>query len=220
MLQGSGGKNFSQIQCWMKERPQEFERAMDCVLEACIYFAQEQVSAGVDAFQVFDSWANLLVPELFSRYAVGYWKKIQEALGSCPSLFYSRANSDYPELISQINPTCISFDERRPLSELRARVPKNIAVQGNFSQEILLSGTPSDVKQAAYALVSSMEEEVGVIWNLGHGVLPKTPLENVEALLEVLRSEPAAHHAAKGGMEQRIASGFPPDKKPNRVPLS
>jgi uroporphyrinogen decarboxylase len=137
---------------------------------------------------VFDSWANLLSKEEFSLYVLPYWKRIKEALShlNIPVIFFSRANTLYPELISSFSPHCISFDEGRPLAELRVKVPVHITIQGNFPQELLLNGTVLQVKEAALKMVRSVASEHGIIWNLGHGVLPKTPLQNVEALLKVL----------------------------------
>jgi uroporphyrinogen decarboxylase len=187
LLQGKSGSGFSEVRNWIDHRKEEFLVALDIVCETCILFATLQMQAGVSAFQVFDSWASLLSKEEFSLYVLPYWKRMKEELSylDVPVIFFSRANSLYPELISSFSPHCISFDEGRPLAELRAKVPSHIAVQGNFSQELLLNGSILEVKEAALKMVRSVALEKGIVWNLGHGVLPKTPLENVEALLKV-----------------------------------
>ena len=102
-------------------------------------------------------------------------------------IFFSRSNSLYPELISSINPGAISFDEGRSLLSLRRLVPSGIAVQGNFSPEKLAYGSIQEIKKEAREMALSVALEKGVIFNLGHGVLPKTPIENVEAFLEAVR---------------------------------
>lgn len=187
LLQGKGGQ-FLEVRNWIEKKNEEFLKALNIVSEACILFAKEQIKSGVVAFQVFDSWANLLSEKEFALYALPFWEKMREAIREVPLIFFSRANSLYPKLISSISPDCISFDEGRPLSELRKIVPPHIAVQGNFPSDLLLNGTVSKVKQEALKMVESLGCEKGVIWNLGHGVLPKTPIENVTAYLEVVRA--------------------------------
>ncbi len=189
LLQGKSGCGFSEVRKWIDERKKDFLSALEIVCETCILFASLQMKSGVVAFQVFDSWANLLSEEEFALYALPYWKRMKEALEplNVPVIFFSRSNSMFPELISSISPHCISFDEGRPLAELRAKVPSHIAVQGNFPPELLLHGTVLEVKEAAFKMVQSVSLEKGIIWNLGHGVLPKTPIENVEAFLEIVR---------------------------------
>ncbi len=157
------------------------------VCETCILFAKQQIQSGVVAFQVFDSWANLLSEKEFSLYVLPYWKKMQDSLKEVPVIFFSRANSLYPKLISSISPDCISFDEGRPLAELREIVPPHIAVQGNFSSQRLLHANALEVKREVHKMVESLGTKNGIIWNLGHGVLPKTPINNVLAYLEAVR---------------------------------
>ena len=191
LLQGQSGTGFSEVRKWIDERNEEFVKALDIVCEACILFAKQQIKSGVVAFQIFDSWANLLSEKEFALYALPYWKRMKEAMQlsfkEVPVIFFSRANSLYPKLISSISPSCISFDEGRPLAELREVVPSHISIQGNFSSEILLHGSVSKVREEALKMVESLGSENGVIWNLGHGVLPKTPLDNVTAYLDVVR---------------------------------
>ena len=189
LLEGKGGTSFPTVRTWIEHRNQEFLALLEMVAETCILFAKLQIEAGVEAFQIFDSWANLLSQEEFSLYVLPYWKKMQDALEPLriPLLFFSRSNSAYPTLISSIKPRCISFDEGVSLATLRKIVPKEIAIQGNFSPHLLAFGSISEIKKAAFAMVDSVREEAGIVFNLGHGVLPKTPIENVMAFLDSLR---------------------------------
>ncbi|MBM3197905.1 MAG: uroporphyrinogen decarboxylase [Chlamydiae bacterium] len=165
-----------------------FTLLLDRVCEVSILYAKLQKQAGVDAVQVFDSWTHHLSAEEFALYALPYWKRFIEALPDCPLLFFSRTNSRYPEQIAAIKPTAISFDEGVSLAELRRRVPSNIAIQGNFSPERLACGSVEDIFVEASMMARSVAGERGVIFNLGHGILPTTPLENVDAFLQGLTS--------------------------------
>ena len=198
---------------------EDFISLLDSLCEASILYAKLQFEAGVDALQVFDSWTHHLQEQEFAPYALAYWKRFIEAFPDKPLIFFSRTNSAYPLQIASIGPTSISFDEKVPLQELRTLVPKNIAVQGNFSPVILRDAPADVVFLEALSMAQSVQKENGVIFNLGHGVLPLTPLENVHAFLEGLY-DPYAHQLAEGGREQRMASGFPREEKPNFVPRS
>lgn len=190
LLEGRGGNGFQSVRFWMDYRKEEFKVLLDEVCDACIAYSTLQIEAGIDAIQIFDSWTHLLSKEEFQMYALPYWKKIQDGLVSLgvPVIFFSRSNSLYPELISSINPGGISFDEGRPMSSLRRLVPKGIAIQGNFSPEKLAYGSIQEIRSEALEMARSVALEDGIIFNLGHGVLPKTPIENVMTFLESVRS--------------------------------
>ncbi len=188
LLEGKNG-GFSSVRFWMEHRKEDFIALLDVVCQASIAYLRLQIAAGVDALQVFDSWTHVLSKEEFCLYALPYWKKIQDALReeNIPCIFFSRTTSLYPELISSICPAAISFNENIPLLSLRKIVPQGIAVQGNFCPNLLASGSKKEVRDAALLLKESVIGERGIIFNLGHGVLPHTPIENVETLLEALR---------------------------------
>lgn len=181
-----GGGDFAATRVFMEHRREEFFALLDKVCATCTCYARLQHAQGADAVQIFDSWTHFLSKEEFKLFALPYWKRMREALSDVPLLFFSRSSSQYPELISEIQPNGISFDEGLPLEELRRRVPSGIAVQGNFSPKLLLEGTKEEVRKAALAMKQSVQGKQGIIFNLGHGVLPKTPLENVEEFLSTL----------------------------------
>lgn len=189
LLEGKGGHIFPTVRLWIEKRPREFSSLLHKICKATISYAKLQIEAGVDAIQIFDSWTHLLSKEEFFLYALPYWQEMQmhlKALG-VPTLFFSRANSLYPKEIASIYPSAISFDEGKSLASLRQLVPEGIAVQGNFSPQFLLSASASEVKKEALLMAQSVIGQRGIIFNLGHGVLPKTPVENVWAFLEGLK---------------------------------
>jgi uroporphyrinogen decarboxylase len=190
LLEPRGVQGFEQVRVWIDHRREEFVQMLEIVSKTCISFAALQIQAGCKAFQVFDSWANLLSQEEFSTFVLPYWKQMKDALEplQAPILFFSRANSLFIDTISSINFSGISFDEGKSLSEIRSKVPAHIVVQGNFSPTFLLEKSEAEVRKATQEMKTSVQGRDKIIWNLGHGVLPKTPLENVYAFLEELRS--------------------------------
>ncbi len=189
LLEPRGMQGFEQVRLWIDHRREEFIQMLEMISQTCISFANLQIQAGCKAFQLFDSWANLLSQEEFEVFVLPYWKQMKQALAplQVPVLFFSRANSSYVDTIASANFSGISFDEGKPLAELRSKVPSHIVVQGNFSPTFLMEKSTEEVRKATKEMRNSVQGEGKIIWNLGHGVLPKTPLENVYAFLEELR---------------------------------
>ncbi len=156
------------------------------ITEASIEYLQMQVDAGVDAIQIFDSWAGLLPPEEFKEFSLRYLEPIIRSI-SIPVILFCRGSARYiPELIS-LNPAAISFDWEKSMSELRDIVPSHIAIQGNLNPDILRGPLVLLEKEVA-SLLASMKGKTGYIFNLGHGVLPDTPVENGKRLVELVKA--------------------------------
>jgi uroporphyrinogen decarboxylase len=158
---------------------------LEKITEASILYLKMQIEAGVNAVQIFDSWADKLSPEQFQEFSLHYLQKICAALKGTgvPVILFCRGSSNYPELLSAIQPAAISFDWKKEMAELRSRVPRTIAVQGNLDPEFLKNATSSEVAVKTGELLETMRGDPGFILNLGHGVLPQTPVDNVRAFV-------------------------------------
>lgn len=170
---------------WIARDREGFHRFLDKVSDALIEYLLMQVRAGVEAIQIFDSWANLLPPTDCIEFSHRYLKKICTAMRvtNIPVILFSRNASQHPALLADLGPSAISFDWNREIHLLRKEVPGHIAVQGNLDPEFLQNASKEQVVERTTALVESMRGEGGFILNLGHGVLPKTPVENVRAFI-------------------------------------
>lgn len=184
LLEGSGRSGFPNARDWMAAGP--VHEALALITDTCIQYIRLQIEAGAQAIQVFDSWANLLERKDFFSLCLPYWKRICDEIQEVPLIFFSRNASLYPEEIATLSLQGISFDEGLPLSVLRKKVPEHIAVQGNFSPHLLAAGSSQEVAAGAKALLASVQGSSGVVMNLGHGVLPGTPVENVIAFVETV----------------------------------
>ncbi|HEY5259466.1 MAG TPA: uroporphyrinogen decarboxylase family protein, partial [Rhabdochlamydiaceae bacterium] len=115
-----------------------------------------------------------------------YLKEMIAAL-SVPTIVFCRGSSHLASDLVQLKPAAISFDWQRPLHEIRKEVPSHIAVQGNLDPEILKMSSEI-VEKETLALLDSMRGDKGFIANLGHGVLPGTPVENVKLFVSLIQS--------------------------------
>jgi uroporphyrinogen decarboxylase len=154
------------------------------ITEATIEYVLMQIKAGVDALQIFDSWAGLLDEDLFTALALPYLKKIVEAIRptGIPVILFSRGSCRFKKELISLNPHAISFDWEEDMGFLRKQAPSHIAIQGNLDPQIF-KGSPTQLEKKVCEILEQMKGEKGFIFNLGHGVLPETPVEN--ALLTV-----------------------------------
>jgi len=162
---------------------QDFSAFLDLIADVCILSLQRQIAAGVDAVQIFDSWANLLNDEEFEEYSLKPLKKIAESVDK-PVILFMRGSAKRAEKLAALKPAAISVDWELPISEIRRNV--KIPLQGNINPDLLFS--PADqVRREVRTLLDEMQGDPAFIVNLGHGVKPGTPLEAIEALVEEVR---------------------------------
>lgn len=147
-----------------------------------IEYLRLQIEAGVDAIQIFDSWAGELDAEAFQQLSLPYLRQIVEALRPFPIILFCRGSCRYAKELAALQPHAISLDWEKDLKEMRKEIPSTIALQGNLDPAILRGPLPQLMAQTDHIL-TSMEGERGFIFNLGHGVLPDTPVENALALI-------------------------------------
>ncbi|WP_228546989.1 uroporphyrinogen decarboxylase [Candidatus Neptunochlamydia vexilliferae] len=175
------------VKKWLYSDPESAAELLQMITDQSIAYLQMQVDAGVDALQIFDSWANLLSRAEFCRFAQLYLKQIVDAFPNTPLILFSRATSHFiPEFVS-LKPSAISFDWTYPLHEIRQRVPSTIAVQGNLDPELLYA-PPAVIERETKKLLTSMAGDPGFIANLGHGVLPDIPVDHVRTFVDTIKA--------------------------------
>lgn len=163
---------------------------LDKVTEASIAYLKLQVAAGVDALQIFDSWAGLLPPEEFQSLSLPYLTRIVKALKplGVPLILFCRGSTRYIPELTALEPAAIGFDWEMEMSEIRKLVPAHIAIQGNLNPE-LLNGSLSILKPAVDHLLDSMQHSPGYIFNLGHGIEPSASVDNVRWLVQHIQKQ-------------------------------
>lgn len=187
MIDKCGSKDLKNTKTWLYTHPESFHQLLEKLTQATIAYLKLQVAAGVDAVQVFDSWANVLNYEQFQACSLHYLKKIIDALHPTPVILFSRGSSLFPKELAALEPRAISFDWQQDLATLRTQVPKHIAVQGNLDPHLLTAPRPL-IESATRKLLASMQHQSGFIANLGHGVLPHTPVDHVRHFIDTIKA--------------------------------
>lgn len=160
------------------------------VTDASIDYLKLQVKAGIDAIQIFDSWAGHLSPVEFHSLALPYLTRLVQAIKPLgkPIILFCRGSHHYLRELIALEPAAIGFDWEVELSEIAQHVPPHIAVQGNLNPE-LLNGPLSLLEPAVNHLLDSMQNRPGFIFNLGHGIEPSASVENVRWLVQYLQKQ-------------------------------
>lgn len=161
---------------------------LEKITEASVEYLLMQIEAGVDVIQIFDSWSGLGEEHEFYTLALPYLKKLVDALRptKIPVILFSRGACRFVNDLAALTPTVISFGWEEKITSLRKAVPSHIAVQGNLDPEIF-QGPRAHLECQVTELLASMKGERGFIFNLGHGVLPQTPVENAQAVVRLVQ---------------------------------
>jgi uroporphyrinogen decarboxylase len=183
-----GHGEFKRTKAWMLEDPKSFHALLSKITLATIAYLKQQVKAGADALQVFDSWASVLDEEQFQTFCVPYLQQIVTALKetNVPVILFCRSSSLRAEALSEIRPSAISFDWHHSMADLRKKVPQGIAVQGNFNPEFLKL-PQEEIAASVKAVLTEMAGARGYIVNLGHGVTPDIPFDNVRRFVDTVK---------------------------------
>jgi len=188
MVEGATREDFASARCFLREQPQVFRVLLEKIARATAEYLRAQVAAGAAAVQLFDTWAGELSLSDYVNFALPPTRWIVEALAktAVPVILYTKASNHLMTEIARTKASVLSVDWRVPLRELRATLGPGVAIQGNVDPAILL-GSPGEVRRAARDAVCQLALR-GHILNLGHGVLPGTPVENARVFVETGQS--------------------------------
>jgi len=165
------------------------ESLIDQITDMTIAYLDRQIDAGVDALQIFDSWAGRLSQEDFATKAAPYLKRVVDALKGrgVPIILFCRETPRHLKTLADLNPTAISTDWSADIRAVRDQLPNHIALQGNLNPDTLFESFDK-IDEAVDHLLMAMKRDRGYIFNLGHGVLPKTPESALRHLVERVKS--------------------------------
>src|ERR1043166_221795 len=188
MLDGGSAKNHARALQLLREDRALLNTLLQKLTIAVTGFLRAQIDAGADAIQIFDSHGGLLSTELFEA-ASGEWMRriIAEIDEEIPVIVFSKGARDWNTLLS-LGANVIGIDPEFDLAEARHSFPSDIAIQGNLDPELLLHLTPDELEGKTHELLAKMRGRAGYIFNLGHGVPPAAPLENISRVVETVRN--------------------------------
>ena len=187
MIEGGSSQTLETVKKRFIQDPASCHALLDRLADVTIAYLQAQLEDGVDAIQLFDTWAGLLSQRDFTLYSLPYIRKIVSSLDTHkPILLYLRNTSAYIDLLKELPIQVLSLDWQSSLSGCAARVP--FAIQGNLDPQLLLGGD-KHLKPYVDDILEQMKGHPGHIFNLGHGILPGTNPDTVKQMIEWVREK-------------------------------
>jgi uroporphyrinogen decarboxylase len=193
MVAGQGTSGQMPARLMAAARPEAFQRLIDCLVEASAAYLVAQLRAGANVLQIFDSWAGVLGEEEFDRWCIAPTRRIVERVRRAePSAriigFPKGAGLRLERFVGLTGVDAVSLDWTVPLAVAAERLQPKVAVQGNLDPAILIAGGAA--LDGAIGRIMAVLGRGRFIFNLGHGILPETPIAHVERLVRRVRGEP------------------------------
>ena len=183
MIEGGGSRNYVHAKKMMYNHPSDWDALMQKLVDVTTQYSAEQVRAGADAIQIFDSWVGCLSVEDYRRYVLphvmGMVKKLKKT--GVPIIYFGTDSATLLPAMKETGADVIGLDWRIPLDEGWERLDYEAAVQGNLDP-VLLFAEWKQVKSRAEEILRLADGRPGHIFNLGHGILPETPVDTVTNL--------------------------------------
>lgn len=185
MIEGGGSRNYIETKRMMYSQPDAWELLMQRLVNVLAAYTAEQVRAGADVVQVFDSWVGCLSPEDYRRFVLPHARALVERLQKtgAPVIYFGTDTATLLPDMQSTGAEVMGVDWRIPLDDAWQRMQHRPAVQGNLDP-VLLFASWNELKSRAQQILRSVAGRPGHIFNLGHGILPGTPVENVIALAD------------------------------------
>ena len=191
MVEGGGSKEFRQIKTLLYRRPELLHRILNMTAQAVTAYLNEQIAAGAQAVQIFDTWGGLLSDAAFPEFSLAYMRQIIGGLTRehegrrVPVILFTKGGGQWLELMAESGADALGLDWTVNLGQARQRVGSQVALQGNFDPAALF-GTPESVRAEVRRILHSYGEGSGHVFNLGHGISQHTDPENVKALVDAV----------------------------------
>jgi uroporphyrinogen decarboxylase len=209
MMEGASVPKYGRALALFREDPKTYFALAEKLTAAVTAYLKMQIATGVDAVQIFDShgghlgasefqeasgrWmkeiiAGLGAPSTASASPAAQRQRAEPAPGAPPVIVFSLGtHGNWPELIAS-GANVLGIDWQTPLADARKLIPEGIGLQGNLAPTLLVEGTPEAVVNETRSVLEAMRGRTGHIFNLGHGLTPGAKLENIQALVDTVKS--------------------------------
>ena len=202
-IEGGISRDFRIAKTMMHSQPKSWHILLDKMAGSVARYLAEQVRAGAQILQIFDSWVGCLSCNDYREYVLPHSRKVfdmvRDACPDTPLIHFGTGNPMLLPLFREAGGDVIGVDWRIPIDTAWEMIGHDLAIQGNLDPVVLLTD-PVTIERCATAILQKAAHRPGYIFNLGHGILPQTPVENVIALVEMVKKfRPCG--------EWRVASG-------------
>jgi uroporphyrinogen decarboxylase len=185
-LEGGKTREFRQTKTFMRRDKGAWHALMERMTDATIQYLNRQIAAGASVVQVFDSWAGTLSPDEYREYLLPHMKSLLAGITpGTPRINFLTGNPSLLPLLKEAGPDVVGVDWRIDLADAWDIVGHDTPVQGNLDPTVLFS-EPDVIRAEVKRILDKVNNRPGHIFNLGHGILQHTPVENVAALCDAV----------------------------------
>ncbi len=185
LVEGGSSRDLKKTKQWMLRDPQGFHKLLARITDITIDYLRMQADAGVNALQLFDSWAMHLAHPHFKEFSLRYLKRVVDELQrDVPMILFCRGSSVFAEELAGVAPA-VGLDWNCDLQAMRKRLP-GVTLQGNLDPFVLYAPHET-IRREVRALMESMAGDPAYIFNLGHGVSPDMTVDSVRVLVDTVK---------------------------------
>jgi uroporphyrinogen decarboxylase len=187
MIEGAGSDDWRTVKAMRHARPDLLHAILKVNARAVSDYLNAQVAAGAQVVMLFDTWGGTLANQDYEPFSLAYSKEIFSAVKGVPRILFTKGGNPWLSAMLQSGCDAIGLDWTSDAREARRLAAGRVALQGNLDPAALFA--PAErVRAAARAVLDSFGAEPGHVFNLGHGILPSTPVDSVSALVDEVRT--------------------------------
>ena len=191
-IEGGGSKDFKKTKSFMMEHPDSIQEFLEILSQACYEYLRQQVLSGVNALQIFDSWADLLSSDELEKFSLQHTRTVTKLLKADPVtanipiiLFEKSPNKKIKEILFQ-DISCISLHWQEDIKSVSQDLNSQYAIQGNLDPKVLLKSDELIWKETQ-KICNIMQDYPGFVFNLGHGITPNINPNKVQIMIDAIR---------------------------------
>ncbi len=186
LIEGGGSRHYRATKTLMYNDPETWERLMRTLVEITADYLNMQIASGADVVQLFDSWVGCLGPDDYRRFVLPHSAAVIRSLSpGVPVIHFGTDTGTLLELVAEAGGNVIGLDWRVNLGEAWAHLGDKVAVQGNLDP-VALFASVREIRSRVRSILDQAGGRPGHIFNLGHGILPETPVDHVIALVDAV----------------------------------
>ena len=194
MVEGSGSDDWRSLKTLLYTRPELLHRILEVNAAAVADYLNAQIEAGADAVMLFDTWGGILAHDQYEEFSLRYSREIFRKVRGAPTILFTKGGNPWLAAMMTSGCSAVGLDWTSHARKARELAGGKVALQGNLDP-LALFATPQRVREAARKVIDSFGVEPGHVFNLGHGIQPKTPVESVAALVDEVRAYSRAKRA-------------------------
>jgi uroporphyrinogen decarboxylase len=186
LIEGGGSRQYLQTKSFMYHHPESWHRLLELLARLINGYLRQQIAAGADAVQLFDSWVGCLAPDDYRTFALPHTRSALAGLSAlAPVIHFGTGTSGLLPDMRDAGGDVIGVDWRIDLDAAWAAIGYEHAIQGNLDPLVLLA-SPAEIRRRVADILSRAGRRPGHVFNLGHGILPQTPVDHVRALVDAV----------------------------------